>query len=53
MKMFVKISRKLLWKPKISLEKGLSMTIDWYLNNPKFFKKISQKFNYKRLGLKI
>ena len=48
-----KIQKELSWKPKISLEKGLSMTVDWYLNNPEYFKKVSKKFNYKRLGLNL
>ncbi len=48
-----KISKEMSWKPKLSLEKGLSMTIDWYLKNPNFFKRISKNFNYKRLGLKL
>ena len=48
-----KIRRKLNWKHKTSLEKGLSQTIEWYLNNKKFFDKISNRDFTKRLGLKI
>ena len=48
-----KIRRKLNWKHKTSLEKGLSQTIEWYLNNKEFFDKISNRDFTKRLGLKI
>ena len=37
----------------ISLEKGLSKTIDWYLQNKDFFKNSKKKYFTKRLGLKI
>ena len=47
-----KIKEKLGWKPKISLEKGLSQTFNWYLNNQKFFKSVSKKLYVNRLGLK-
>ena len=29
-----KISRELGWKPSVTFEEGLSLTIDWYLQNP-------------------
>ena len=29
-----KISDELNWKPKYSMNKGLSLTIDWYLSKP-------------------
>jgi len=48
-----KIFSDLGWKSKISLEKGLSQTFYWYLNNKNFFKTISKKYYVKRLGLKI
>ena len=48
-----KIRKKLKWKHKTSLQKGLSKTIYWYLNNKKFFKQISRKNINKRFGLKI
>ena len=48
-----KILKKLKWKSKISFDKGLRETIDWYLKNRKFLKNISKK-NYEiRLGLNI
>ena len=48
-----KILKKLKWKSKISFDKGLRETINWYLKNRKFLKNISKK-NYEiRLGLNI
>jgi len=48
-----KILKKLKWKSKISLNKGLKETFDWYDNNRSFFSKTSKKQFDKRLGLKI
>ena len=48
-----KIFKKLKWKPKTSLNKGLGDTVNWYLNNKKFLSSISKKLYDKRLGLKI
>ena len=28
-----KINKKLNWKPSLDFEEGLSLTVDWYLNN--------------------
>jgi len=47
-----KILKNLGWKAKISLNKGLSQTFDWYLNNKIFFSSISKKLYINRLGLK-
>ena len=47
-----KIKKFLKWKPKINLNQGLSMTIDWYINNQSYFSKISKKLFFKRLGIK-
>ena len=47
-----KIKRKLGWKAKIPLKKGLDQTFDWYLNNKNFFKSVSKRFYVNRLGLK-
>jgi dTDP-glucose 4,6-dehydratase len=46
-----KIQRKLKWKAKIKLNKGLLDTFEWYLNNMNFFTSISKKLYSKRLGL--
>ena len=48
-----KIFKKLKWKPKINFESGLMQTIDWYFNNKRFLKVISNKNYQKRLGLKL
>tara|TARA_B100001996_G_scaffold284574_1_gene224895 strand:- start:361 stop:1374 length:1014 start_codon:yes stop_codon:yes gene_type:complete len=47
-----KIRKKLKWRPKINLNKGLKNTFEWYLNNKQFFKSVSKKLYDKRLGLK-
>ena len=47
-----KIKRKLGWKAKIPLKKGLDQTFDWYLNNKNFFKSVSKRFYVNRLGLR-
>jgi len=47
-----KIFKYLGWKAKLNLNEGLLKTVDWYLNNKKFFKSIKNKKLYtKRLGL--
>ena len=48
-----KIRKQIGWNSKISLIKGLRMTIDWYLNNKRFINSISKKLYVKRLGLKL
>ena len=48
-----KINKEIKWKPKTSLDRGLSVTIDWYLNNKQFLNSISKKFRNERLGLNI
>ncbi|MBD1172754.1 dTDP-glucose 4,6-dehydratase [Pelagibacterales bacterium SAG-MED05] len=42
-----KIKKKLKWKPKINLNRGISKTVDWYIKNQKYFKKLNEKnFSY-------
>jgi dTDP-glucose 4,6-dehydratase len=48
-----KIQKKLKWKPVTKIKDGLLKTIDWYINNLKYFKSISKKEHVKRIGLKI
>ena len=48
-----KIFKKLAWKSKIPLHKGLSQTFDWYLKNKSFFNSVSKKLYINRIGLKI
>jgi len=38
-----RIQRELGWKPKYTFEKGISITIDWYLHNKEWWKKITDK----------
>ena len=38
-----KIFKNLKWKPKISFEKGIKDTLDWYNQNRKFFKQNFKK----------
>ena len=48
-----KLQNILKWKPRESFQSGIKKTIEWYLNNERWWRKI-QKNNYKqkRLGLK-
>ena len=47
-----KIKKKLHWKPKTKFIDGLKDTFLWYLNNKKYYEKISKKNIIKRLGTK-
>lgn len=38
-----KITTELGWKPSITFEEGIKLTIDWYLNNQEWIKKIEAK----------
>jgi dTDP-glucose 4,6-dehydratase len=46
-----KIEKKLKWKAAIKIKEGLSKTIEWYINNQKYFKLISKKEHINRAGL--
>ena len=48
-----KILKKLGWKAKISLNRGLLQTFNWYIHNKSFFNSVSKKLHVNRLGLKI
>ena len=48
-----KIKREIRWKHKTTISIGLSKTINWYLKNLNFYKKISKRNITKRLGLKV
>ena len=49
---YSKIKNELKWEPEISFEKGLASTVDWYLKNDFWWKKIQHtKYNQQRLGL--
>ncbi len=43
-----KITSELGWKPSLTFEEGIRLTIDWYLNNQEWMKNIEQK----RIGVK-
>ena len=47
-----KISKKLGWHARTSLEVGLLKTFNWYNNNRQYFLKLKKKDISKRLGLK-
>ena len=36
-----KINKELGWKPSVTFEQGLSITIDWYLNNENWLKNVT------------
>ena len=48
-----KIRKNLKWKSNIKINRGLYLTIDWYLKNPRFITSISKSLYDKRLGLKL
>ena len=51
-----KIKKELGWRPKCDFDKGLEMTIDWYLKNKEWWKKIKSgeyKRYYKRCMEKV
>ncbi len=45
-----KLKNELNWKPKINLEKGIKLTLEWYLNNKQYFKNFSKKDIMSRMG---
>ena len=47
-----KIKKDLKWKPKISFNKGIKLTFEWYKNNKKYYKSLKRKDIINRLGLK-
>ena len=47
-----KIKKELKWKSKISFEKGIKLTFDWYNNNKRYYKTLSRKDIINRLGKK-
>jgi dTDP-glucose 4,6-dehydratase len=38
-----KIQTELGWKPSVTFEEGIKLTIDWYLNNQDWIKNIENK----------
>ena len=47
-----KIKNNLKWKPKTSFNKGIILTVKWYLNNKKYYKSFDKRDILKRLGNK-
>ena len=48
-----KIHYELNWKPIESFETGIHKTVEWYLENEKWWRKIQEKqYKQQRLGLK-
>ncbi len=46
-----KILKKLKWKSKVSLKKGLENTFNWYFSNMKYYTTLKKKDITKRLGI--
>ena len=46
-----KILKKLKWKAKINLKKGLEQTFNWYLKNKDYYKTLKKRDITKRIGL--
>ena len=46
-----KIQKKLKWKSKVNLKKGLESTFNWYFNNMKYYTTLKKKDITKRLGV--
>ena len=47
-----KILKHFKWKSLTKINEGLSMTIDWYIDNQKYLKSISKNQHVNRIGLK-
>ncbi len=45
-----KIKKNLGWQPKVSFEKGIKLTLDWYFENKSYYKLLSKKDIVNRLG---
>ena len=47
-----KILKELKWKPKVTFNKGIKYTFEWYKNNLLYYKSLSKKDITKRFGKK-
>ena len=45
-----KIKSKLGWTPRTNFRQGINLTLNWYYKNKKYFKSLSKKDIFKRLG---
>ena len=49
-----KIKKNLNWEPKINFKEGLIKTVNWYIDNTKWWKSIQNgTYNQQRLGLNL
>ena len=48
-----KIQKNLKWKAIVKINEGLLKTVNWYIDNKKYFRSLSKKEHIKRIGLKI
>jgi dTDP-glucose 4,6-dehydratase len=47
-----KIERELGWQPSYSFEHGLAATVDWYIANQRWCRRVSGAYRQQRLGLR-
>ena len=47
-----KIRKEIRWKPKININKGLEKTLDWYLDNQKYYSNLKKKISLEDLEIK-
>ena len=47
-----KIERELGWQPQETFDSGLAKTVEWYLSNQDWCKKVAGNYSQQRLGLK-
>jgi len=48
-----KIQKNLKWKAIVKINEGLLKTVDWYIDNKKYFRSLSKKEYINRIGLKV
>lgn len=47
-----RISHELGWRPSVTVEEGLELTVDWYLSNPEWWKRLQRRAGVgERLGV--
>ena len=47
-----KLKKNLKWRPKVSFNTGIKLTIEWYLKNKTYFNRFKKEDINKRLGNK-
>lgn len=45
------IEKEIGWSPHITIDEGLLKTVEWYLNNIEWVESLSDKYEFKRIGL--